>query len=326
MKAASRSAVLALVSMAALAAAPASSRAEAFPDKPIRLIVPSSTGTPVDILSRVVANRMAQDLGQPIVVEDKTGAGGIVGAQEVLRQPADGYTLLVLYMGMTITPTIFRSAGFDLLRDFAPVGQTLFSYNVLVVNPQVPAKSVKELAALAKAQPAHFNYASGGIGSPAHLAGEMFAQAAGARLTHVPYPTFPRAISDLMAGQVQMMFAATAPVIDDIETGKLRALAVTSATRVPALKDVPTMAEAGFPDFVVRDWQGILAKAGTPPAVVMRLNAALRKALQSPEVRQAFARLGADPATGSPSEFASLIGQDVQRLGKLVRSANIRAE
>jgi len=317
---------VALAATLAFAAAPGTSHAQAYPQKPVRLIIPGSAGTPVDILSRVVAARMAVDLGQPVVVENKTGAGGIVGAQEVLKQPSDGYTLLTLYMGMAITPSIFRHVTFDLRRDFAPVGQTLFSYNVLVTNPKLPARNVNELMALVQSRPGHYNFASGGIGSPAHLAGELFAQKAGTRLTHVPYLTFPQAIGDLLGGQVEMMFAATAPVIGHIESGKLRALAVTGTRRVAALRNVPTLAEAGLPDFSLRDWQGILVKAGTPPEVIERLNAAIRKALASDEVRQSFAQLGADPAPGSPAEFATLIAQDVDNLGRLAKSANIRAD
>jgi tripartite-type tricarboxylate transporter receptor subunit TctC len=307
-------------------ASPLVSHAQAFPNKPVRLVVPTSAGTPVDILTRVVAASMAADLAQPVVVENKPGAGGIMGAQEVLRQPADGYNLLTLYMGMTITQSIFRNVSFDLRRDFAPVGQSLFSYNVLVVNPKVPANNVKELAALAKSRSGQFNYASGGIGSPAHLVSELFAQSIQAKLTHVPYPAFPQALGDLVGGQVEMMFVATAPAIGFIESGRLKPLAVTGQRRLAALKDVPTMAEAGFPDVAIRDWQGILVKAGTPADVVERLNIALRKALNTDEVRQAFARVGAEPTPSAPAEFGALITQDVDRLGQLARTAQIRAD
>lgn len=313
-------------SVLALAAWAPASQAQTFPAKPVRLVIPTSPGTPVDVLSRVVAARMAAELGQPVVVENKTGAGGIVGVQDVLRQPADGYTMMTLYMGMTITQSIFRNVTFDLRRDFAPVGQTLFSYNVLVVNPKVPATNVKELAALIKAKPGQFNFASGGIGSPAHLAGELFAQKLGVKLTHVPYLAFPQAVGDLLGGQIEMMFAATAPVTGHVETGKLRPLAVTGSRRLASLKDVPTMAEAGFPDVTIRDWQGILVRAGTPADVIERLNTALRKALASDEVRQTFARVGAETAPSSAAEFGALIAQDVDALGQLARSANIRAD
>lgn len=314
-----------LLALLGLGAACTSS-AQTFPNKSVRLVIPASAGTPVDILSRVVAVRMAADLGQPVVVENKIGAGGIVGMQDVLRQPADGYTMLSIYRGIVLTPFIFRNVTIDMRRDFAPVGQTLFTYNVLVVNPKVAANTVTELATLIKSKPGQINFASGGIASPAHLAGELFSQKLDSKMLHVPYLTFPQAIGDVMAGQVEMMFAATAPVVGHIESGKLKALAVTSNRRLPSLKDVPTMAEMGFPEVTMRDWMGVVVKAGTPADVVQKLNIALRNALNSDEVRQTFARVGAEANGGSPGEFAALIAQDSDSLQKLARSANISAE
>lgn len=303
-----------------------SSQAQTFPNKSVRLVIPASAGTPVDILSRVVAVRMAADLGQPVVVENKIGAGGIVGMQDVLRQPADGYTLLSIYRGIVLTPFIFRNVSIDLRRDFASVGQTLFTYNVLVVNPKVAANTVTELASLIKSKPGQINFASGGIASPAHLAGELFSQKLGSKMLHVPYLTFPQAIGDVMGGQVEMMFAATAPVLGHIESGKLKALAVTSTRRLPTLKDVPTMAEMGYPEVTMRDWMGLVVKTGTPADVVQKLNSALRNALNSDEVRQTFARVGAEANGNTPAEFAALIAQDTDSLQQLARSANITAE
>jgi len=211
-------------------------------------------------------------------------------------------------------------------RDFAPIGQSLFTYNVLVINPKVPANNVTELANLIKSKPGQLNYASGGIASPAHLAGELFSQKTSSKLTHVPYLAFPQALGDVMGGQVEMMFAATAPVMGHIESGKLKALAVTSSRRIPSLKDVPTMAEMGYPEVTLRDWLGLVAKNGTPGSAIDRLNSALLKALNSEEVRQSFARLGAEPAAGTPADFAALIAQDTDSLVQLAKSANIRAD
>jgi tripartite-type tricarboxylate transporter receptor subunit TctC len=303
-----------------------SCQAQPFPNKAIRLVIPASAGTPVDILSRVVAVRMAIELGQPVVVENKVGAGGIVGMQDVLRQPSDGHTLMTIYRGMVLTPYLFRNVAIDLKRDFAPVGQSLFTYNVLVVNPNVTANSVNELANLVKSKPGQLNFASGGVASPAHLAGELFSQKIGSKLVHVPYVAFPQAVGSVMGGQVEMMFAATAPVIGHIESGKLKALAVTSSRRLPSLKDVPTMAELGYPEVTLRDWLGMMVKSDTPADIIARLNSALLKALSSDEVRQSFSRLGAEPVSGTPAEFAALIAQDTDSLVQLARSANIRAD
>jgi tripartite-type tricarboxylate transporter receptor subunit TctC len=315
----------ALVLGAAALAAPGAG-GQPYPAKPIRLVVPAAASTPIDIVSRVVAERMSALLAQPVVVELRPGATGAVGAVEVLKQPADGYTLMTAYMPMTVAQTIYSSVPFDLRKDFAALGQTVWSYNVLVVHSEVPVHSVQELVGLLRARPGKLSFPSGGPGTPAHLAGELFKLQTGTQALHVGYNQFPQAIADLLGGRHQFMFAATPPMIPHIAAGKLRALAVTGPARVAALKDVPTMVEAGFPDFVVRDWQGIVARAGTPPQVIASVNAAIRGAMHSPEARAALAKLGADPASGSPAEFAVLIDSEIARWGKVAKSANIKVD
>jgi tripartite-type tricarboxylate transporter receptor subunit TctC len=314
----------ALICSAALAATHAT--AQPYPSKPIRLVVPAAPSTPIDIVSRVVAERVGALVGQPVVVELRPGATGAVGAVEVLKQPADGYTLMTTYMPMSVAQTIYTSVPFDLRKDFVPLGQTVWSYNVLVVHPSVQARSPRDLAALLASQPGKLSFPSGGPGTPAHIAGELFKLQTATQALHVPYNQFPQAIADLLGGQHQFMFAATPPMIPHIAAGKLRALAVTGPARVDALKEVPTMIEAGFPDFVVRDWQGIVARAGTPAAVVQKINGAIRDAMQAHEVRAMLTKLGADAATGSPEEFAKLIEAEIARWAKVAKAAGIRVE
>jgi tripartite-type tricarboxylate transporter receptor subunit TctC len=316
--------ICALLFTAALAAPHAI--AQPYPAKPIRLVVPAAASTPIDIVSRVVAERLAVLLGQPVVVELRPGATGAVGAAEVLKQPADGYTLMTTYMPMSVAQTIYARVPFDLRKDFVPLGQTVWSYNVLVVHPSVEVRSPRDLVDLLKSQPGKLSFPSGGPGTPAHIAGELFKLQAGAQALHVPYNQFPQAIADLLGGQHQFMFAATPPMIPHIAAGKLRPLAVTGPTRIAALKDVPTMIEAGFPDFVVRDWQGIVARAGTPAAVVQKMNGAIRDALATAEVRAVLAKLGADAAAGSPEAFAELIDVEISRWAKVAKAAGIQVE
>jgi tripartite-type tricarboxylate transporter receptor subunit TctC len=314
-----------MVALFAASVLPASAQT-IYPSKPIRLVVPAALSTPIDIISRVLAERLGAVLGQPVVVDLRPGATGAVGAVDVLKQPADGYTLMITYMPMSVAQTIYTSVPFDLRKDFLPIGQTVWSYNVLVVHPSLQAHSVQDLIALLKAQPGKLSFSSGGPGTPAHIAGELFKIQTGTQALHVPYNQFPQAIADLLSGQNQFMFAATPPMVPHIGAGKLRALAVTGPARVAALKDVPTMVEAGFPDFVVRDWQGIVAKSGTPTQVVRRVNAAIDKAMQSGEMRSILAKLGADPAAGSPEDFAQLIDAEIGRWAKVAKAANIKVE
>jgi tripartite-type tricarboxylate transporter receptor subunit TctC len=300
--------------------------AQPYPSKPVRLVVPAAPSTPIDILSRVVAERLGVLLGQPMVVELRPGGTGAVGGVDVLKQPADGYTLMITYMPMSVAQTIYARVPFDLRKDFVPVGQTVWSYNVLVVHPSLHVQSARELAALLQSQPGKLSFPSGGPGTPAHIAGELFKLQTRAQALHVPYNQFPQAIADLLGGQHQFMFAATPPMIPHISAGKLRALAVTGPRRIDALKDVPTMVEAGFPDFVVRDWQGVVARAGTPVAVVQKLNDAIREAMQAAEVQAVLAKLGADAAPGTPGQFARLIDMEIERWGNVAKAAGIRVE
>lgn len=295
-----------------------------FPTRPLRVLVPFSVGTPPDILGRIVADRM--QLGQPVVVENRPGATGTIALAELLRQPADGHTLLAMPMPVSVAPALYPRLGLDLVRDLEPIGQIAWSYNVLVVHPEIAAKTVHDLVALLKAKPRHFSFASGGNGTPAHLAGELLKQRADVSALHVPYVQFPQAIGDLIAGRVDFMFLAAAPAVPQITAGKIRPLAVTGVQRLATLKEVPTMVEAGYADFIVRDWQGLVVRAGTPPETVIRLNAELNRIVAQAEVRAQLAKMANDPAGGTPAQFGALIALDIERWTRLVQASGIKVD
>jgi len=299
---------------------------QAYPEKPLHMIVPYSVGSPPDILGRIAATRLQAALGQPVVVENRPGAAGTLGLAELARQPADGYTLMAIAMPTSVAPALYPHAKLDLARDFRAVGQMVFSYNVLVVHPDVPARSVRELVAALKAEPGKYTFGSGGNGTPAHLSGELFRGRSGAPAQHVPYNQLPQAVQDLVAGRLHFMFLASAPALAQIGAGRLRALAVTGTMRLDALKDVPTMGEAGFRDFVVRDWQGLIVRAGTPREIVERLNAELNRGIAAPEIRAQLEKMGAEPATGSARAFDELIAAEVRRWAAVVKAANIKPD
>lgn len=300
--------------------------AQAYPTKPIRLIVPGNTGTPLDIISRWVADQMAKDLGQPIVVENKPGGLYRIGLQDITRAPADGYTLITISMPVTVVPAISVNYPFDLRRDLAPIGRTVYSYNVLVVNNALPVRTMAELVKQLKANPGKHSFLSGGPGTPAHVVGELFKQETGVDALHVPVSQMAQGIGNLIGGQLDYGFITTAPMIPHVQAGKLRALAVTSAKRLPALPDTPTVAEAGYPGLQVSDWGAFLAKAGTPGAIVDRLNASMRKVLAAPEAPAALAKFGAEAAPSTPEEMAQHLANELERWGKVARAANIKLE
>lgn len=298
----------------------------AYPDKTIRVVVPTSAGTPIDLVTRIVTTRMSKDLGQAIIVDNKVGATGTVGGQEVLRSPADGYTLMTVFMPMTVAPALLKNVPFDLRKDFVSVGQTVWSYNVLVTHPSVAARTPGELIAILKAQPGKLSFPSGGVGTPAHLAGELFKLEADVSALHVPYNQFGQAIGDLVGGTHQFMFAASAPIVPFIETNRLNALAVTGTKRIKALPQVPTLLELGFNNLVIRDWQGLMVRSSTPPDIVARLSASITVALADPAVQQSLATLGVDPAGGSAAELSALVDSEIKRWAELVKLQGLKAD
>lgn len=298
--------------------------AQNFATGVIRIIVPTSASTPPDILARIVANALSDAEGWKVVVENKPGGVMTIGATEVLKQPADGHTIFSVTAPVAAAPALVPNASFNYEKDFAPLIRIGTGYNVLVVNPSVPVHSVKELVEYLKKSPGKHTFSSGGFGTPAHLIGEMFKLETGVEATHVPYNQFPQAIGDLVSGVNTYQFITILPVVQLIQTGKLRALAVTGPKRVAVLPDVPTLAEAGYPKLTSEDWAGMLVKAGTPPPVVARLNTAIDKALKSEKVRDALTKLGVDPAGGSPEAFGSMMHSEIARWGAIVKEANIK--
>ncbi len=306
------------------AASPAD--AQTYPSGMIRIISPSAAGTPPDIMGRIIAAELGESEGWRAIVENKPGAIQTIGLTEVLRQPADGYTLASISMPATAAPALLRNVKFQLATDFTPIIKLASAYHVLVVHPSVPAKSLAEFVAMLKSQPDKLTFSSGGFGTPAHLAGEMFKLQTGVRTTHVPYQALPRAIADLINGTNQFQFITPLPVLDLIATGKLRAIAVTGPARLPVLKDVPTVGEAGFPDLIIQDWFGMLAKTGTPDDVLARLNDAINKALAKPRMRDAIAKMAAEPAGGTPQEFGQFLRTQIAHWGKVVKESGIKID
>jgi tripartite-type tricarboxylate transporter receptor subunit TctC len=301
-------------------------RAETFPPGAIRIVVPTAASTPPDIISRVIAGELSETEGWRVIVENRPGGAMTIAGTDVLSQPANGTSIYAMSVPVTAAPSILPSMPFRLDSDFAPVIKVSTSYNVLVVTPSLPGKSVSELVDLLKNQPDKFTFSSGGFGTPAHLVGELFKLQTGVRATHVPYQQFSQAIGDLLNDTNQFMFITMLPVVDLIKSGKLRALAVTAPRRVPVLGDVPTVVEAGFPELVIEDWVGFAVKAGTPNETIARLNEAINKVLARPKVRDALANLGAEPVGGTPAEYGEFIKSQVAYWAKVVKEAELKIQ
>ncbi|HEY4922167.1 MAG TPA: tripartite tricarboxylate transporter substrate binding protein [Xanthobacteraceae bacterium] len=311
---------LALAALLALAATTAS--AETFPDRPVTMIVPYAAGGSSDVLARLLGERLAQALGQPVVVDDRAGAGSRIGSELVAHAAPDGYTLLLADMPLTIIPAIQKGVRYDPVRDFTPIGLIGTASMVLFVNPGMPAATVTDFVALAKEEPGKITIASGGIGSTTHLTAELFQAKAGIKLLHVPYRGAGPALTDLMAGQVQSGFTTLATASAALASGSVHALASASEKRLASLPAVATLREAGI-DLVVEHWWGVLAPAGLPPAIAARLNAALQDALDTPAMAARLAPLGVTPAHRSPDAFRALIASDTARWADIVRAAGI---
>jgi tripartite-type tricarboxylate transporter receptor subunit TctC len=310
-----------LILLAPLAAA------QAWPDKPIRVILSVPAGATPDVTARLGFPGLSRELGQQLVADNRPGGGGVIGAEIASQATPDGYTLFISSPGaLTILPHLRKSVPYDTLRDFAPISLISIGPFVLMAHPSVPAKNIKELIALAKAQPGKLNYASAGNGVANHLAGELFKQMTGTNIVHVPYKGAPQAVTDVLGGHMQLMFNSIAPIVAHIKAGRVRVLGIASLQRSPQLPDVPTISESGVPGFEAVNWFGMFAPAKTPRTIINRVNAALVKTIKAPDTHAQFIRLGADPVGSTPGEFADFVRRDMEKYARIVRISGAKVD
>lgn len=300
--------------------------AQDYPTRPVKIIVPFAAGGPADVYARLVGQRLQEALGQPFIVDDRPGGGSVVGTDVAAKSAPDGYTLLLISNTHTVNESLLPDKPYALTRDFVPVAPINYSDLVMVVHPSVPARTLSEFIALAKAEPGKLNYASSGPGTPYHMAGELFKAMAGVDIVHVPYRGSSGARTDVIAGQVQLMFDAVTTMSGHVKAGQVRALGTTGRTRSTVLPDVPTVAEAGVPDYEATIWLGVMAPRGTPPAIVSRLNAEITRMASRPDVRREWAAQGATTMTMTPDEFGRYIAGDIVKWERIVRISGAKPD
>ena len=319
-----KNSTIALAVLAAIAALPAA--AQTYPNRPIRLVVPSSPGGGTDITGRIVANKLSEQLGQQVVVDNRAGAGTIIGIEIAAKAPPDGYTLLMGLSTLAINPSMYAKLPYDALRDLAPISLAVLSPNILTVHPSVPAKTVKEFIALAKAKPGTITFGSAGQATSPHLSGELLKVLAKIDIVHVPFKGSGQSVISSISGEIAANFPSVPTAIPYIKAGKLRGLGVTMAKRTAALPDVPSIAEAGVPGYEATQWVGMLAPAGTPRPIIDRLNQEMVKLLKSPEVRDRLIADGTDPAPTTPEEFGAYIKSETEKWTKVIKAAGIKPQ
>jgi tripartite-type tricarboxylate transporter receptor subunit TctC len=299
---------------------------ESYPSRPVRFILPFPPGGGTDILGRVIAERLSANLGQPVVTENRGGAGGNVGAEAAARSSPDGYTIVLVAPSLAISPTLYSKLNYDPVKDLAPISLVATVPNVMITHPSVPAQTLQEFIALVRSRPGAMNFGSGGSGTSNHLAGELFNIVAGTKLVHIPYKGVNLAMQDVLSGQVHLVFIGIPAAAPHIKAGRLRALALVAPQRTLALPEVPTVAEAGLKDFEVTTWYGVMAPAGTPHPVITRLNSELVKIMHTPDTKERLAGMATDPLTSTPEEFAAYLKQEIAKWGDVVRKANLKAD